>query len=514
MNVAASPRLNTPVGIARPPVDIRGYSTRDFLTALFYHWRIMACAFIAFVLLGLAAAAVTRPAYVAQARLLVLYGGEYFYRPSGGQAGDAVALDRNEIMTSELEVLKNTELAKQTLLTVGLDKVYPGTKTDDAQALDAAARRLENDLSLTSVAQSNILDLSFRNHDPAVATAVLRTLIAGYMADRVKVFQRAPTAEVLADQDAMLSRLRAAEAALSGFAAAHGIVDLDTQTTLLLQRQSANRQSRDEAAQAIGESEARLAAIQQQLAGIPPVIQSYAESDRSQTKQVLTDSLLRLQIKRRDLAQRYGASYPDIQSLDQQIEWVQAQLTAAPTRVDTSTRDGPNPLYQEMRQQAAALGAQIQGLQARQTQLAEAGAEIETRIHDLTATESAYRDLKRNRDVLDEAYRALVKSNEASQATGTADVNRTTNVRVVQPPVASAARLNLRLILVIAGMAVGLVAALAAMAFCNAMRQVFITPRDVSLALELPVLAAVARKRGRRHAVRGSPPPRPGMQGA
>jgi uncharacterized protein involved in exopolysaccharide biosynthesis len=486
---------------------------RDFLTALFYYRRIMACAFIACVLLGLAAASVTRPVYVAQARLLVLYGGEYFYQPAGGQAGDAVALDRNEIMTSELEVLKNTELAKQTLLTVGLDRVYPGTKPDDSQALDAAAHRMESDLSLTSIAQSNILDLSFRNHDPQVAVEVLRTLIAGYLADRVKVFQRVPTAVVLAEQDAMLNRLRGAEAALSDFAAAHGIVDLDTQATLLLQRQSANRQARDETAQAIGESEAKLAAIQAQLKDIPPIIQSYAESDRSQTKQALTDSLLRLQIKRRDLAQHYGDSHPDIQSLDQQIQWVQAQLAAAPSRVDASTRDGPNPLYQDLRQQAAALQAQIQGLHARQTQLADAAAGIETRIHDLTVTESAYRDLKRNRDVLDETYRALVKTNEASQATSNAEVSRTANVRVVQPPVASGARLNMRLILAIGGAAVGVAAALAAMALCNAMRQVFITPRDVSLALELPVLAAVAKKRVRRP--RGRPaPPVHGMQGA
>jgi uncharacterized protein involved in exopolysaccharide biosynthesis len=466
----------------------------------------MVCAFMVPVLLGLGAASITKPTFVAQARLLVLYGGEYFYQPSNGQPGSAVALDRNEIMISELEVLKNTELAKQTLLTVGVDKVYPGTKPGDELALDVAARRMASDLTLTSIAQSNVLELSFRNRNQAVATEVLRVLIAGYLADRSKVFQRATTAVVQAEQDSLLSRLRAAETALSGFANTHGIVSLDEQTILLLQRQSSNRQARDEASQAIGETDAKLAAIQEQLKSIPRVIQAYANSDRSHATQVLTENLVSLQVKRHELAQRYGNSFPDVQSLDQQIQWVQAQIASVPTREDTTTRDGANPLYLDLQQQIAALQAQSQGLHARQEELAKSAADIDARIRDLTSTEAAYRDLKRNRDVLDETYRALVKSNEATQVASNAEGSRTANIRVVQPPEPAGAKLNMRVILAAGGVFVGLFAALAALALGSAFRQVFVTPRDVIVALDLPVLAAV-EKRARRRTRRGAPSP-------
>jgi uncharacterized protein involved in exopolysaccharide biosynthesis len=424
-----------------------------------------------------------------------------------------VALDRNEIMTSELEVLKNTALAKKTLETVGVDRVYPGTHPGDPLALAAAARRMASDLSLSSIAQSNVLELSFRNHDPAVATDVLRALIAGYLADRAKVFERAPTAVVQAEQDSLLTRLRAAEAALSDFADAHGIVNLDAQTALLAQRQASNRQARDDVAQSIGEADAKLAAIQEQLRSIPPVIQTYASSDRSQAAQVLMESLVRLQTKRHELAARYGDSYPDVQSADREIQWVQGQIAGVPSREGTTTQDGPNPLYQELRQQVFALQTQSKGLQARQIELAKAAAEIDARIHDVTSTASAYQDLKRNRDVLDETYRTLVKSNETAQVASNAEGSRTANIRVVEPPEASGARLNMRMILTIGGVVVGLFAALAALALCNAFRQVFITGRDVTLALDMPVLAAV-EKRARRRSRPVSSSSLHGVQGA
>jgi capsular polysaccharide biosynthesis protein len=51
----------------------------------------------------------------------------------------------------------------------------------------------------------------------------------------------------------------------------------------------------------------------------------------------------------------------------------------------------------------------------------------------------------------------------------------------------------MRRVLMALGIVVGLVAAVAAMALMNALRRVFVTARDVSVALDLPVLAAVTK---------------------
>jgi uncharacterized protein involved in exopolysaccharide biosynthesis len=502
MNVAAIPNASASIGIARPPVIIRRYALRDFLTAVFYHRRIMLLAFVVPVALGVAAAAYTKPAYVGQARLIVLYGSEYFYQPSAGQPGFSVALDRNEIMLGELQVLKSTSLAMETLQGVGVDRVYPGTNPSDPAAMQKAAARMANDLSLSSIAQSNILELSFRSYDPAVATDVLRTLIADYLTRRAAIFQRAPSTGAQADQASFLARLHTAEDALSDFAQAHGIANIEQQLDLLLQQQYANRLSREQTGQSVAETSAKLAVINDELAHLPATIQAYVDSDRSQQTQLLTESLLHLQMKRRDLASRYNDSFPEIQSLDRQIQWAQASLAGTPARDGAITRQGPNPLHQDLQSQEIALQAQLKGLQAKEGQLAVDAATVDTRIRDLSLASNQYRDLKRNRDVLDDTYRAFVKSNEETQMADNAERNRAANIRVIQAPDAAPASLSMRKILVGGGIVVGLFAALAAMTLCNALRQVFVTARDASVGLELPVLATVA-KRGRR----GTPNP-------
>jgi uncharacterized protein involved in exopolysaccharide biosynthesis len=480
MKLTAIGRAAAPLGSAGPPAFIRSYTVRDFLTTVFYHRRIMLAAFVVPVLLGLAAASLSKPAYVAQARLLVLYGSEYFYHPSaGGQSNYSVALDRDEIIEGELQVLKSTTLAIETLQKLGIDTVYPGMPADGPMALQRAARRMGSDLSLSSIPQSNILEI---------------------------IFERPPTPNAQSDKDAFLGRIHTAEDALSRFAQQHGIADLDQQMNLLLQQQAANSQAGDATAQSIAEASAKLTTIKAQLQKMAPMVQAFADNERSQRTQALTDDLVKLQVKRSGLTTRYDSNYPAIQDLDRQIAAIQAQIASEPSREGALVRSSVNPIYQDAQGQEIALEAALSGLQAKAASLATAATRLDAQIRDLTQAAIQYRDLKRNRDVLDEAYRAFVRNTEETQMAYEAERSKATNVRVVQPPEAGAAALNMRVVLTAAGVVLGLVAAVAAMLVANALRQVFITVRDVNLALELPVLVAV--KRGRRVPVRrGSPKP-------
>jgi capsular polysaccharide biosynthesis protein len=69
--------------------------------------------------------------------------------------------------------------------------------------------------------------------------------------------------------------------------------------------------------------------------------------------------------------------------------------------------------------------------------------------------------------------------------------NGAANVRVVQPPERPATGTSLRKIIVVVGIVAGAIAALATVAVLNALRQVFVSARDVVEALNLPVLAAI-----------------------
>jgi uncharacterized protein involved in exopolysaccharide biosynthesis len=496
MSVAVIPSSSSAIGPARRSNDYHPYTLRDLLTAVFYHRRVMFIAFLVPVLLGFAAALLTKPAFVAQARLLVLYGSEYFYQPVAAQPGGGVALDRNEIMEGELQVLQSTTLALDTLQAVGVDRVYPGTRVGDRTALDRAALRMAHDLTATAIPQSNVLELSFRSYDPDVAAAVLRAVISGYLERRAAIFQRTTANTAPADQAAFLARLHQAEDALGRFADAHGIANIDQQISLLVQQQAANSQARNDAAQAISETTASLAAIRTQLQHVPQALETYADSDRSQTSRVLTETLARLQVKRRDLVSRYQDSFPLVEDVDRQIAALQAQIAQAPAREDAVVRSGVNPVYQNGQAQLMTLSTQLAGLQARAAQLAATATALDAQLIDLNQSARQYRDLLRNRDLLDDAYRTLARSYEAAQIADTAERSRAANIRVVQPPERPVASRNLRTILLAGGVLVGLLAALAALAVANSLKQVFVSVRDANVGLDLPVLAAVARRPG------------------
>jgi hypothetical protein len=140
------------------------------------------------------------------------------------------------------------------------------------------------------------------------------------------------------------------------------------------------------------------------------------------------------------------------------------------------------------------LSAKLAGLKAKAAQLDETAAAIDGQILELNKSARQYRDLLRERDLLEESYRTLVRSDEEAQISDAAERGRSTNVRVVQPPERPLLSSATRVVLIFAGFVVGLIAALAALAVANALRQVFVIERDVSLALDLPVLASVARR--------------------
>jgi uncharacterized protein involved in exopolysaccharide biosynthesis len=495
MNASYPPAPGPASDFARPTIAFPRFTLRDLLIEIFYHKKIMLLAFIIPVALGLFAASLAKPNYVAQARLLVLYSSEYIYRPLTGQSGGTATLDRNEIMLGELQVVQSQTLAIQTLQKVGLGRVYPGMNVNDPNALPQAALQFEKDLTATSIAQSNVIELGFRSYDPDVAADVLRAVIAVYLERRTAVFARPTSSSVQADQDTFQERLRNAEDAITKFSMEHGIGNFDQQMTLLLTMQSSNRAARDEATQAIGEVTAKLAALQKLSPKVPGTIQLSTETDRSQRLQLLTGELTQLQIKRREMATRYQPGASAFQEVDRNIASIQSQIGEGASRDSGTSHAGRNPVAQDLQAQELSLQGQLAGLKARQTELAATAASINDRVKEFNQSAQEYRDLVRDREVLDATYRSLVRSNEEAQIADAAERSRAANIRVVQPPERPPVGRNLASVLALAGVGVGLVAAIAALAVSNALRQVFISVRDVGVALELPVLVGVPRGR-------------------
>jgi uncharacterized protein involved in exopolysaccharide biosynthesis len=249
---------------------------------------------------------------------------------------------------------------------------------------------------------------------------------------------------------------------------------------------------------------ARLAALREQLRTVPQTVQTFAETNRTRQNEDLTDNLVTLQSKQRDLRSRYHDDFPLLADITHQIEDLQRQIAAVPARDPQITRDGRNLVYDDLRGQEITLATTLAGLEAKRGELGSAAAALQQRLDELTLAGQRYRDLLRSRDVLDESYRAIERNSVEAQQAAALERLKSPNVRVVQAPEPPSTGRNPQPIIWLGGAVMGVVAAGFVLALGIALRQVLVTVHDAETALELPVLATAQFQRRRRMVTRES----------
>jgi len=482
------------------PIRQTGYpafTVRDLLTAVFFHRRAMIIAFVVPAVLGLLAAFGTKTSYVAEARLLVLLGSEYIYRPEVGEAGSGIALDRNQFIQAEIEILSSEILRADTLAAIGLKKVYPDQKMadekgGDASVLSAAADRMKRDVIISSVPQSNVLELSFRHADPTIAAEVLNKLIELYLERRREVFQKTISSAAANQGEQFAARLRKAEVDLTDFTAAHGITNFDEQVTLLLRQQADLAADQRQAEQRRSAITAQIEALRRQATAVPENIPLYAENGRSQQVDGLTLRLIELENQRRQLVGKYQDDFPLVRELDAQIVAVRSALAGSPPRQSMLERSGRNPTYQEITTERLSLQTEFDGLQARRLRLTTDAAAVQARLDELNRLGLQLRDMQRNRGVLEETYRTFSLKAAEARLADDLERGRVANVRIVQPAVPPQNGSSPGMIIAVAGFVLGGLAAFVTVVLLTTLQQVFVTIRDAETHLDLPVVLAVA----------------------
>jgi uncharacterized protein involved in exopolysaccharide biosynthesis len=334
----------------------------------------------------------------------------------------------------------------------------------DAKNLPEATEQFERDLTVSAIPQSNIIELDLRNKSRDLAISTLKALIEQYLPYRASIFEKPISAQTANDSAMFASRLRDAETNLAAFSLAHGVSNLQEQTSLAIQQLGQNSNEQASVMQQGAEARAKLAAVRELLAHESATVQMFADSTRSQQVSGLTDSLVRLTSKRHELQEQYSPTAPVMQDIDNQIAALRAQIAASNPREGAASRTGRNPVYDELKNQEASLDIQAQGLQARQASLAAQAELLKARNDELVTLSQKYHDLQRTRDVLDQSYRSISKSNEESQLASAFQRASGANLRVIQPPDAPLHGRSTRAAIMAAGLVVGVLAAAATFA--------------------------------------------------
>ena len=233
------------------------------------------------------------------------------------------------------------------------------------------------------------------------------------------------------------------------------------------------------------QAEAQLENYRTQIESIAPEQDLYVEDSSQQ-------SLLDLQMERREKLSRYRADSRVIQELDKRIEQAEAFLD---TRGEAGgiVRRGPNPLYQQVEASIATLQSEVQALRGQAAELKSQIAAFEVRQRRLVELEPALQELERSRLVAEKAAFAFSEREVDARARSEMTQRGASAIRVLEPatPPVEGASLELPVIILtlilaaLAAMAAGLVRALT--------RSGFATPGSVERTLGLPVLAAIQK---------------------
>lgn len=462
---------------------------RELATPVFYHWRKALIAFLIPVVLALGAASLAKPIYTAQSRLLILLGDEYVFRRAVGDdaTGNPQTFDRAQIVHAEMEILGSRELRVRTLNEIGLSRVYP-TLNNDAQGMNAALEQLDRNLKIENVPQSNTIEVQLRHRDPRVAADFVNLLVRNYIANRREIFQRSDSAAVSDQQRELSDQLASSEAQIAALSNQYAIGDYDQEVQAVQQQQTSLTAQLAAQDQLIANAAGRADRLAAQLRSSPTVIALNTDNVRSQQVNTLTQNLMLLRERQRIAAARYTDDYPLVVELNRQIADLEAQIASAPPSQTDLIRSGPNPVTQQIETQLATARGELAGLRSGRAEVGQALQAARQRLAALVEIGPRYRELVRQRALTETAYRGVAANAEDTRLQNTIAGANVRVIEAAQPP--AKARTG-RLLILAAGLLVGLLAALAVILLSAATTPVMLTPRDVEGRLRTPVLASV-----------------------
>ena len=427
------PRQDTPTS---------GINIQDILYVVFKHkWKILF-----FTFAGLAAAAtvyLTRvPLYESDAKLLVRYVVERTpVDPADNPNGNGRNPDNN--IGAEVEILTSWDLSMQVAEAVGIDQLAPGVK-NHASAELAAAQAVQTGMAVAAP-QRNVIAVSYKNENPALATNVLQELLKRYFIKHLEVHRSEAAFDFITQQtDQIRARLTQTEEELKRLKDKVGVVSLADSTNAvsleMSRAQGALKTSETERAEQIARMTeiekffsvvAGKAASDDKTAAPPPKPAGNAET---QEYQALINRLNLLRQTELDILSKYTPENRQVQLVHSQItdlEGKRATLASkfpdlvAKTSGAPLAQQGPDLLGERTRLAAidariASLKDQLQTAQQRADQLASAAPQII--------------QLDRQRELEETNYRYFAASLEKARVDEALDPSKIPNISVVQKP--------------------------------------------------------------------------------
>ncbi|MGE0827852.1 MAG: GumC family protein [Hyphomonadaceae bacterium] len=463
----------------------RGGAKLDLLDLCAMVWRErMAAVAIgaAIVALGLVIALLQPRGYGATAQVLVRMGQEYVFAPRVGEnPAMGAAPDLSAVTNSELRLVTSPELVRRVLRTMKPETLYPDVRAlPEARRLPAAERAFMRHYSASTAPDTPIIALRFEHRDPQIAARTLNTLIDQYLGYRREMLIGGGASALSGEAREAQERYAAASGALQTFLTENSVGDFDTELRATADL-AANIETQIVEAQARArEAAARAASLRAQLAQTSAQIELYSDSDARR-------ALVNLQVEREQLLARFQDDAPQVREIDRRISQLQTFLAEGDP--PASTRRGPNPVHQQIAGDLAGAQAEARAQADRVAALNAQKAATRERLRALQIAEPRFRQLLRERSVLETSAQNFAVRAEESRALSELTGRSTDNISVLERATPPDKGRSLRWPIMIGAVLIAGAAALAYALGRGFLRRGFPTAGAAARTLDAPVLA-------------------------
>jgi len=359
-----------------------------------------------------------------------------------------------------------------------VDLVHEGTvvkKVIDTLKLDETSAQLRGYVGVKSLWNTPIVGLSATSRTPEQAAAIANTF-AAVLIDRDRELAGARAVAAQSSLQTAISKaqntLQQANSALSAYQARN-----DTESKL--------EDLKDDQEQ----TQAKLSSALAQMAALTPTIPGQQITDVNPATTSLRQQLAETETQLASARSRYTDQNPTLKALAQQRDVLSRQLARQPVTVAGQTIAIPNPVYQQLSQQAATLRSHIQEDVVGIAELQRRRAALAPAIAALPAQTTQLEVLQERANSASDVYKALEQKYDDAVVAANSAIS---DVTVVQPAESDNVTVSPNLLFnVIASAVIGFVAGLIAVAIANYRRRKIRKDGNNELLLGLPEISGI-----------------------
>ena len=458
----------------------RDVELQRFWSALWRRKRLLAAVFFGFIAVVAAFTLLQPKHYTTQVRLIA---------GNGGAVGDPNAntslpllnalISQTGVQTSETyaELLHESPIASEVAQTLNLP---------------LTADQLLSHVAIKPVTNTNIISLAVTWRDAATSAQIANTFADVFVDHQRKMISRqADSALAFLEQQLPQAQvhMRSAQNALAAYEVRSGIADLQTQMQTDIASMAALEQKQQQAELEAHQAQAQLATVQQLLASTPQTIVGERNVAENPVTGALETQIAQTEVDLNSTRQQYTESHPAVVALEQKLAQLKREASSHSETVVAGSQTVPNPVYEQLKQQEAALQEQLSAAQAQAATAAAQRKGAQPKLDELPAKSRRIGDLQREAKVAEGVYGALEQKYQDALIARTTALSDVTITQPADPRVATVSpnfAFNLSI-----GIAIGLVLAISTVLLIEYLDDRFRTESDVRERLGLPVLATI-----------------------